>query len=169
MKSPQPPIPTDLPLRDIHLPDPVSWWPPAPGWWILLGLAVLLPLLFMWLRKRRRKLALHQEVDQAVETLLQNYQQHQDNRQLLHDITALLRRIALSYCERENVAAVTGQAWIVELHKLSGQEVFDNHSQRLLIQAAYMPGIPEHLEPLIEQLRDWIILLPKNPRETRQC
>jgi hypothetical protein len=25
-------------LRDIHLPDPVSWWPIAPGWWIVIGL-----------------------------------------------------------------------------------------------------------------------------------
>ena len=27
-------------LRDIRLPDPVGWWPPAPGWWIFGGLIV---------------------------------------------------------------------------------------------------------------------------------
>ena len=23
-------------LRDIQLPEPISWWPLAPGWWVLI-------------------------------------------------------------------------------------------------------------------------------------
>jgi len=29
-------------LRDIHLPEAVSWWPLAPGWWLLMVLTCLL-------------------------------------------------------------------------------------------------------------------------------
>ena len=28
-----------IPLRDIHLPQAVGWWPLAPGWWVLIALA----------------------------------------------------------------------------------------------------------------------------------
>ena len=30
-----------LPLRDLRLPEPVGWWPPAPGWWILAAIVVV--------------------------------------------------------------------------------------------------------------------------------
>jgi hypothetical protein len=33
-------------LRDIHLPEPILWWPLAPGWWVLI---ILLLGTFTWL------------------------------------------------------------------------------------------------------------------------
>lgn len=26
----------ELPLRDIHLPETIGWFPPAIGWWLLI-------------------------------------------------------------------------------------------------------------------------------------
>ena len=39
-------------LRDIHLPDPVSIWPLAPGWWALM---ILVPVLYFLIRFIVRK------------------------------------------------------------------------------------------------------------------
>ncbi len=44
--------PSELGLRDIHLPGDIPWWPPAPGSW-LLG-AALLGLIFIVLLRYRR-------------------------------------------------------------------------------------------------------------------
>jgi hypothetical protein len=51
-------VPEGPQLRDIHLPLPPSWWPPAPGWWGLAALVVLVLLLAAWrwrqgVRRRR--------------------------------------------------------------------------------------------------------------------
>lgn len=51
-------------LRDIRLPEPIGWWPLAPGWWLLLALislALLAILAWTVLRKRSaRYLALRE-------------------------------------------------------------------------------------------------------------
>jgi hypothetical protein len=61
-------------LRDIHLPETISWWPLAPGWWVLI---ILLGLVTGWIifkavqRKRanlyrRQALAKLLEIEQSL-------------------------------------------------------------------------------------------------------
>ncbi len=159
----------ELPLRDIHLPDAVAWWPPAPGWWLVLGLAVLIALLIVWLRRRAKRIILPREARTEFKQILQAYEQQHDGQTLLRETNALLRRIVLSYGPREKVAGLTGQAWIEQLHALSGTPVFDQQAQQWLTQAAYMASLPEDLLPLIEQVQRWIEQLPKQAHEAHPC
>ena len=86
--------PLDLPLRDIHLPEPVSWWPPAPGWWLLAGLLILLAVgaLLVWRWYRRGRLG--RSARRALERVFVDYRHHGEPQRLLRELSVLLRRIA---------------------------------------------------------------------------
>lgn len=46
-----------LPLKDVHPGLAPAWWPPAPGWWMLLSaLLLLLVGIGLWLYFRRRRI-----------------------------------------------------------------------------------------------------------------
>src|SRR5574343_758173 len=99
----------DLPIRDIHLPASVSWWPPAIGWWLLLLAALLLAgALWLWRRRqhrqRRRKQALHQL--QALRA------QAGQPLACVQQISQWLRQVAVNYYPRQQVAALQGETWL---------------------------------------------------------
>ncbi len=54
--------PTTLELRDIHLPEAISWWPPAPGWWFLLGSIVFIVIAVFLFKHYQKKQALKKQV-----------------------------------------------------------------------------------------------------------
>ena len=87
--------PEELPLRDIHLPAPVGWWPPAPGWWLLAGLmlAVIIWLFWRWQQQRRSE----QGLELALSELERLQGMHGKNtKELLQELSVLLRRIAMT-------------------------------------------------------------------------
>ncbi|AZR32270.1 DUF4381 domain-containing protein [Xanthomonas vasicola] len=49
--------PQSLPLRDVHLPPSPSWWPLAPGWWLVIAVIVLVigGAWVWWWRGRQRQ------------------------------------------------------------------------------------------------------------------
>ena len=64
-------------LRDVHMPDPISWWPPAVGWWMIVVVSVIVVGLVLWARAHRqrtrpRRVALAQikQVKQALSVFM---------------------------------------------------------------------------------------------------
>ncbi len=108
--------PTQLPLRDLHLPDPVGWWPLAPGWWILIALT-LLGIGWMLLRAYRRW-QFNAPRRYAIRTLAAveaEYLSHRDIVRLGQQVSELLRRGMLAYAPRDEVAGLTGENWLMWL------------------------------------------------------
>lgn len=99
-------------LRDIHLPGEVSFWPLAPGWWVLIiiTLALIIWGILKWLQWRKRQLLLH-EVKAELVRIESDYAKHQIVRKLVTDCSQLLRRLVVLRIGRDQGANLTGQEW----------------------------------------------------------
>lgn len=88
-------------LHDVVLPQPIPWWPPAPGW-IVLGCLLLCALAwFLWRYWRNwRANAYRREALRQLDRL--------DDPVA---ISELLRRTALAIAPRSDIARLTGDAW----------------------------------------------------------
>jgi hypothetical protein len=145
-----------LPLRDIHLPAAINWWPPALGWWLL---AILIPLsiaLMVWLYKRITR---QTAIKAARKLLLQIKQDQQcDNSQKLKDLSALIRRVAISTTTRDKCAGLTGQQWLEFLDQSVKGAPFTLGIGQLLANAPYQKSPPneQDINQLTRLCEDWL-------------
>jgi len=154
----------ELPLRDIHLPDSVSWWPLAIGWWLLPLLIILISFAIYKIlkyRKLNRKIAYKKLALNEFKSIRLKYKNNQNSIELIRAISALLRRIALSYLPRENIASLTGAQWIEQLNNLCSENIFTNEIASQLENAPYMPQSNIDNEKLIATCESWILALPE--------
>ncbi len=139
----QPNQTTELPLRDIHLPEAVSWWPPAPGWW-LLPLLIALLLFSGWalkklLHKGKQKRILKLSISGAFSTIRSDFVDSADQSKLIRDLSTLMRRIAISLYPRADVAGLTAQAWLEFLDKTGDETAFTQGPGSILSHGPYQP------------------------------
>ena len=162
--------PVDLPIRDIHGLDPVGFWPPAPGWWliavatVLAGWFALVALRFVWrypfftwhLDARRRLAALRRRVGEA------------DGTVVAAELSQLLRRIAIARHGRAACAGRVGDDWL-EWLTLHDPEGFSWRSAgEPLLDLPYAPpgtaANPDALRRLVDAAVPWARRHTRLPR-----
>jgi hypothetical protein len=101
-------------LKDLHLPEASGWWPPAPGWWLVVGILLLSPLLWhawqKW-RNRKRVPVYRRAALQELEQSWRKYQADPDDAAFIQAVSALLKRVALQCYEPQQVASLSGEQW----------------------------------------------------------
>ena len=89
-------------LRDITVPDPPPFWPLAAGAWVLIAVVALIVCLAAWRwytaysnnAYRRAGLALLATAGDA------------------HDVSVIVKRVALAGYKRDEVASLYGKEWL---------------------------------------------------------
>ena len=152
-----------LPLRDIHLTEPVSWWPPAPGWWLLLICSAVIIAIIILFRQIRKRRLLKRTVLAELDIIRRQYHDNHDRVQLVKALSALMRRASISFYQRENSASLTGAAWLQHLDNTAQRKDFENGNGSILATAPYLPAdsqIDVDFDDLLSLCEDWLSLQP---------
>ena len=146
-------------LRDIHLPEPVAFWPPAPGWWIAAALVLALALGTAVLLRRRRR-SLRRAALRELETIRSVYSHDRDLSELALRLSTLLRRVAISRFARRDVAGLQGDEWAHFLASTSTSGALTPALVGDLSVAVYAPRRPRDdaspEDTWVSAVRDWI-------------
>ena len=147
-------------LHDVIAPPPVRWWPPALGWYWVLG--IMLVVLFVvglriflhWQRKRYIREALAEwKRNEAV--------LGERRAEALAGFAELLKRTALCAWPREQVASLTGASWLAFLDRTGATDGFSSGLGAIIENAAYDPRSAHSLDEsrvreAAELVRHWL-------------
>ncbi|MDE0841245.1 MAG: DUF4381 domain-containing protein [Porticoccaceae bacterium] len=109
-------------LRDIHLPDAISMWPPAPGWFLIIALAIIALLWLVRKLSHRHRSRLYRR--QALQQLQLIIDQDIPSWQL-QQLFTLLRQTAHSIYEAADTSSLGVDDFINFLQSTSHSHLFD--------------------------------------------
>jgi hypothetical protein len=144
-----------LPLKDLQLPEPSHFWPPALGWWVLaVALIILVFLAFRWWQRNQRLacLALAKKQLQAIKRI------HKEQPiESIQAVSILLKRVAITVSPTQHVAGLIGLAWLVYLDKSLTGKPFSEGVGKCLVVAPYCetPDVSQ-LTELINLTERWL-------------
>ncbi len=159
------PDPASIPLRDYHLPDPVSWWPPAIGWWGLAFFIIIVTVLVVALFKYQKKQQWRKDARRVLDSINRNFQEKQDQHTLAGELSIFIRRVCLTRFPNNPGASLSGNQWLSYLDSCTktNQQLFHTDIGNQLITATYDPAHSINSERLIMICRQWLAALPSSP------
>lgn len=159
--------PQKLPLEPLIAPSPVSWWPLAPIWWIVLSLLIIVIIGVLIYRFRkilytaqpklpvidfdiRRQAALNE-----LSKLPKPYQQTAGL--WLQQINDLLKRLCIVRYPTENAKILIGQAWLNFLDNKCSEAQIKQFP--MLVEGEYHPNYymdDKTIDNLYSAVEKWI-------------
>lgn len=153
----QPPVDPLAALRDIHLPDAVPFWPPAPGWWALAGTVVVLialGALYEWYRRG----TLRYRVAKEFAAVAADEARFGPGQAVAAEAAVLIRRVLIARGRASETVTLTGAGW--ESFLTAGKGAMPPAVAALVARAPYAPpgaldGGPQRAE-VVRAVTRWL-------------
>lgn len=159
------PVPADAlaGLHDVVVPEPVSLFPATPAWAVL---AVLVAAALAWVAARMvlrwRRNRYRREAAAELREIESRLASAATREAALAELPVLVKRVALQSAPREQVAALSGPAWLAFLDRTWKGDAFRTGPGSVLPEIAY--GTPagrraigsEEVAQLLAVLRSWV-------------
>ncbi|MHC5110526.1 MAG: DUF4381 domain-containing protein [Planctomycetota bacterium] len=150
-------------LHDIVVPPPVGWWPPAPGWYVILFTTLALLLVaVIWVVVRWRANAYRRTAIRELQTLQQDAQD-KPPAEVINAVASLVKRVALAAYPRAEVASLSGPEWVAWLNQHGKDAVWCDDAASLLAESRFRNrscAPPDHAQcaALLEAAQTWVKL-----------
>ena len=117
-------------LHDIQTPEAITWWPLAWGWWLVIAIVLALLVFVISLVIKRYKLL------KAKKQALSLLQQAKDlpATEKVKAVNTVLKRVALAYVERDNIAQLSTDEWSKWLNQFNEKTKVDADLLSLIYQ-----------------------------------
>lgn len=141
------------------MPGPVSWWPPAIGWWLVPVALVIIYVAYRLVagmaRPLVRKRRLRRQALAELMAIESEYDDSGDAAAAMERVSALLRRVAVTVSAEPRLAGRAGRSWVEWLRR-SGPRGLDDEVLDALSVAPYRRVPAVEVRPVLDTARDWI-------------
>jgi hypothetical protein len=157
---------TQLPLEDILTPENVSFWPPAPGWWIvMLIICAAIIALYIFISRFRKNSQYRKE---ALGLLKREYDELKNlnpnliaddieiKKNVVESMLKILKRTAMTAYPYEKSASLYGQAWLDFLKSKSQKSMISTELARHLTEGQYSGSQDYDLDSIYQFCCLWV-------------
>lgn len=156
-------------LADIHLPPAVSYWPPAPGWWLLAILvisALVWAVLLISRRIKQRRICdfALKELDTIYRQFDEDCQQPEVNEnsarlRFVNQLNSIFRRVALWHYPNSSIASLGGTEWVDFIRKKGDSSGMTDEIAEVISQGRFRPHCDVDVNSLYQFAQQWITSL----------
>ncbi len=121
-------------IQDIITPEDVAFWPPQPGWYLILLVLLIIVGIFIAIRMRHKKRNAYRSQGVLAIEALKNKGVSDSN---ILKVNSILKASALQAYNREDIAILSGEKWVDFLNKKAKHVNFNGACKTMLSNGPY--------------------------------